>query len=383
MNTSTNTEQHSPTSTPKLMPIPTDPKKIVLVNPTKYLGNLLIAGGLIQDYARECADRNSSLLVVLDETFRELVGDSLPAAETLWYPRAAIRRASAFKAARLYLSCLMKIRAFDADLALVVEEDTVAHRLTTLSGARFKLGCASSRHGRGYDQVLDIEFARRPLEQRHRWYSYQEVFAAVGAGDIPPGYIQLNPSASAKADGILGELRSEVGRPIVVLHTGATKAYKKWPLPSFCELAELLHEAGFACALAGAGPDDKQANTSLKAQLAEKGIKVQDLTDQLSLAELARFLSQTQGFIGNDSGPFHLASALGVPGCSIYGPTELELWGPLNPVSRVVRSEQRPCVKACREPSCLFDNQCLRAVSPRQVMDAFQSIISQAAPGTV
>src|SRR5690606_3496588 len=116
-----------------------------LVNPTKYLGNLLIAGGLMQEFSRWCRANGVVPLIVLDETFRALAAPALGDAELLFYPRKAIARGAPWGRVTAWLRCLTRLRAFGADLAFNIEEDAVSHRFTQLSGARFRLGCSPLR----------------------------------------------------------------------------------------------------------------------------------------------------------------------------------------------------------------------------------------------
>jgi hypothetical protein len=97
--------------------IPADYRSIVLLNPTRYLGNMLIAGGLIQDFYTYCQQRNIRFLLVIDESYRELLQGFLPQQSLLYYPRQRIKRGNLWQQASAYLSCLTAIRRFKADIA--------------------------------------------------------------------------------------------------------------------------------------------------------------------------------------------------------------------------------------------------------------------------
>src|SRR5690606_27735189 len=111
----------------------------------------------------------------------------------LFYPRRRIAAGAPWRRAGAYWRCLAALRDFRADLAFTLEEDAVSHRLTQLSGARFRLGCSPVRHGRGFEHVLPLSFTERPEGRRHRWHSFYEVFQAIGLPEPPPGYLRLNP----------------------------------------------------------------------------------------------------------------------------------------------------------------------------------------------
>lgn len=356
-------------------PIPQHPRRVLLVNPTKHLGNLLIAGGLMQAYAAYCQANRIELRILIDDAFHALCADSFPAGMLLTFPRRALNQAGALKKAALYIKHLGTLREFKADLAFNIEEDSATSHLTRFSGAAFKLGCSRARHGRGYDHVIPVRFEDRPAGREHRWYSLYDVFAALGMPEAAPGYIKLtfsqSPAALMEKLALLG---LDADKPAIALHAGATKAYKKWPLENMTALAARLQDAGLQPVLIGAGASDESANAFIKQQLTAQGRPAPlDLCSCLSLVELAQFLLQCRAMIGNDSGPFHLGSALGVPGFVLWGPTNRAIWGPLGKQSRLVTGSFT-CATTCNKGHCDYDHRCMTSITPEQVMAAINSL---------
>lgn len=343
--------------------LPANLDRVVLVNPTKYLGNLLLAGGLIQDFAAWCQQRDIAFRVVLDESFRALCEDSFAAGSVTWFPRRAIAGAGLWEKARLYRGCLKQLRDFKADLAFNIEEDSAASHLTRLSGAGFRLGCSRTRHRGGYDRVLPIVFEGRPADEAHRWFSYADVFAALGMPrPASPGYLRLPRPSRQQEFRVPGV---DFSRPLVAIHGGATKAYKQWPPSHFGRLCALVRDRGMQPVLIGAGAGDRAVNRQIVTACGDH-VGVIDLCDRLSLEELARFLPQCRYMIGNDSGPAHLASALGVAGTVIFGPTNMAIWKPLGAATRTLQNNQA-CEPGCSKGHCLADYRCLRGITPETV----------------
>lgn len=360
-------------------PVPATPRRIVLVNPTRYLGNLLLAGGLIQDYAAQCQQQDRELRVVIDAAYRDLLQGTLPDDMFIWYPRREMAQAtSAWQKLKLYWRCLSAIRAFDADLAFNIEEDSVSHRLTQWSGARFKLGCSTNRHKSGYDHVLAIDYSKRPESRRHRWYSFLAVFTALGLPEPKPHYLQFPSRALPDAlRSKLQKLGLDMQHGFVVLHAGATKDYKLWPLANFAALTQKLIEAGHQVAFIGSGKDAD--NTAAILQLLPAEVPRQRLINccnQLTLAELVDFFRLATFVIGNDSGPFHLASATGAPGAVIFGPTDKMLWGPLSDKAVVMQNENsnEVCDPQCTKTGCIYQHRCLTAITPDRVLAAVPTV---------
>jgi ADP-heptose:LPS heptosyltransferase len=357
--------------------LPAHPRRIVLVNPTRYLGNLLIAGGLIQRFAAFCRERDIEFTLVVDADFRQLLEPVLPANRVLCYPRRAIKQATVLAKLQLYWKFVLQLRAFGADIAFNIEEDSVSHRLTQLSGAGFKLGCSPQRHGLGYQRVIPIDFTQRPPGQQHRWHSFQAMFAVLGLPpSAEPGYLQLKrdpPSAALRERLQQAGLQWEL--PQVVIHAGATKDYKKWPPRYFAELCDQLRACGKQVVFIGAGKDAAEIAGVL--QLVSKPHNaIVNLSNQLSLAELASYFTQVQLIVGNDSGPFHLAAAQGVPGVVIFGPTNVNLWGPLSAKAQALQGREA-CDPACSRQRCVSQHRCLTSLTPAIVMTQLAQLDSQ------
>lgn len=360
-------------------------RRIALVNPTKFLGNLLLAGGLIQHLGRWCVSQNIELLLVLDAGFEDLVAEAFPGVRLVYYPREALLPgATGWQGIRAYLQCVKQIRAFAADLAFTIEEDSVSHRLTHFSGAQFKVSSTNQRYGMGFDRVLAIPRSHRAADQAHIWYSFREVLLAL---ELPvpaqPAYLEFPPILPS--DDLCTRLLAmglSVDKPMAVLHAGASKIYKKWPVEHFVALAASIRARGFQLALVGAGEQDTQVNIHIMKALADRcsaepsmQAKLDkpeapvcvDLCNRLSLAELAMLLSRTDLMIGNDSGPSHLASALGVRGAVLFGPSDADIWRPLGSQTEVI-DNKAVCAGDCTRHHCKSDYLCLRTLTPNMVI---------------
>src|SRR5690606_8340629 len=123
---------------------------------------------------------------------------------------------------------------------------------------------------------------------------------------------------------------------------------------------------GWQPLLIGAGASDREVNREIRRQA--HGLPVADLCDHLSLPELAAVLGRATAMVGNDSGPFHLGAALGLPGVVVFGPTESDLWSPLSPRAAVLSGRQA-CEADCSRRSCALGYRCLATVTAEQVFE--------------
>lgn len=115
----------------------------------------------------------------------------------------------------------------------------------------------------------------------------------------------------------------------VVGHVGAGSNQKRWPLERWRELAERL---GGAVILAGEVEGERF--TAAERRLFE-AMGGRFLANPVDLADRLR---SARVFLGGDTGPTHLAAALGVPTVALFGPTDPEVWGPIGPCVRIVRA---------------------------------------------
>lgn len=122
-------------------------------------------------------------------------------------------------------------------------------------------------------------------------------------------------------------------RGTLVVHPGSGSPEKCWPADRFAALVRRLSDRNLPVALLW-GP----AEAEREAQLASHFPPGVPRLRPASPIELARRLAAARLYIGNDSGPGHVAAAVGTPTVSLFGPTDPAVWRPLGPRARVVRS---------------------------------------------
>ena len=129
-----------------------------------------------------------------------------------------------------------------------------------------------------------------------------------------------------------GWLDREFGQDVrpVALHPGAGGQRKCWPAQQFAELAARLE----APVLLIEGPADAEVCREF-ARVIAPSVRVVRAAG-VSLPRLAALLSESRGYVGNDSGVSHLAAALGVPTIAVFGPTDAAVWAPRGPEVSIV-----------------------------------------------
>jgi heptosyltransferase-2 len=161
-------------------------------------------------------------------------------------------------------------------------------------------------------------------------------------------------------------LRAQGFRPeraLVALCPGSTNSRaKRWPAEAFAALADMLvEEAGAEVALIGAG-EERDVSEEVARLMRARPIF---LTGKTDLAQTAAVLSVADLLVTNDTGPAHVAAAVGCPVVVIFGPTNPLTTRPFSTLAEVVR--RPPDCAPCMLRDCPIDHRCMTAISPEEV----------------
>jgi heptosyltransferase III len=203
--------------------------------------------------------------------------------------------------------------------------------LTAMSGARTKVGW----HGYQYDFVYDVKVpdAREffagagavPHTAEHRLS--QLWFTGLARGPVPPAQLFPQPDAAASAAQKIAEKGIAPGTPYAVLQPGARTAAMRWPLENFAALAKWLRDTHSIASVVNIGARDEEL--AIQSAQAFQGIAVIP-APPLSVRGLIALTASASLFVGNDSGPAHIASALDLPTVTLFSETDPVQWGPRN-----------------------------------------------------
>ena len=203
--------------------------------------------------------------------------------------------------------------------------------------------------------------------EAHHVHHYLHLVGALGAS-VEPLAPRIDVSAEAMEDvrGKFGLTRS-ARQPWFGLNPGAEYGpAKRWPAERFVEAAVALRRKTNCrwVIFGGAGDRDLAEKIAHKA-----GEPILNLAGKTSLRELAAALKLCDLVLTNDTGPMHLAAAVGARMVAIFGSTSPELTGPIfSPRARIVR-QPVPCAP-CFLRECPIDLRCLRGIDPEMVVAA-------------
>jgi heptosyltransferase-2 len=187
--------------------------------------------------------------------------------------------------------------------------------------------------------------------------------------DGQPAELFTSPAAEARAEEWLTRSGLDFNLPLVGLAPGAAHATKRWPLRHWRTLAAELAERGFGMVLVGGSTDRAVA---MEVVTAAPGV-VASAVGELDLQATGALLRRTRAVVAGDTGPMHLATALGRPVVALFGPT-VEAFGffPYRARARVLELPLacRPCSSKGGTRCPLGHHQCLEELPPAQVLSA-------------
>ncbi|PIQ82812.1 MAG: hypothetical protein COV76_01485 [Candidatus Omnitrophica bacterium CG11_big_fil_rev_8_21_14_0_20_64_10] len=156
---------------------------------------------------------------------------------------------------------------------------------------------------------------------------------------------------------------------------GERASLKQWPVRHYAALIDALQGEGRSLALIG-DPTDELICRDLLRRSPRPPILLPPAPDLMTLAAILR---RCRLVIGNDSGPLHLAAAVGTPTVTIFGPVDGSVYGPFppGPQHRILSKGLacRPCYRGFRIPPCPWENRCLTELPPETVLAAARSLL--------
>ena len=234
------------------------------------------------------------IAVVVEERFRGVFEDHPAVAELLAPQAGALRR-------------------FAPRLCLNLHGGGRSAWLTALSGARWRAGFAHFRPRIIYN--VRIPRAQQILGQERTVHTAEHLASAMFFLGVPRCEI---PRARLAAD------RPPAAGPYAVIHPVATRADKMWPAPCFLEVAAHLRASRLEPVFVGGADDDLHAFGAYR------------VVAGAPLSTLKTLLAGATLFVGNDSGPAHMAAAFSLPVVVLFGASNPAIWGPWRTASEIV-----------------------------------------------
>jgi heptosyltransferase I len=265
---------------------------------------------------------------------------------------------------------ILELRRLRFDCVIDLQSLARSGLIAWLVNAPCTIGLDDAREGaRGfYDRIVS-----RPSYHTHAVDWYLCVLPLLGVPvDRSFTWLPERPDVLAA----VREKWAVEGHRYVALQPGARWVNKRWPAESFHALVRALHQEQPELRFVILGSqDDRPLGEAIRSAASEACL---DLTGLTTLPEMIEWLRLSQLLVTNDTGPMHVAAALGRPVIALFGPTEPQRTGPYGQVEAVFRRTDLPCVP-CMKDWCSLDRplDCLRGMSWQRVLERVRRVLSQ------
>ncbi len=265
------------------------------------------------------------------------------------------------------LDLIGRVRRNRYDLVIDLFGNPRSALLSLLSGAGVRVGYRFNWRTVCYNRVVEprggtvhnVEFNRDALRRI----------------DIPTGsgrpFFPLDPVAEGLAEDFLRRQVS-VGERIVALNAGGGWISKRWRPEQFAALGRKISGADGSRILVLWGPGEEADAVTVCREIGPAAI----LPPATTLKQLASLLKRSALLVTNDSGPMHIAAALGVSVVAIFGPTVPRLQGPVFTESSIVVKSGLDCL-GCGYTVCPIGNPCMLELSVEDVYSAYRQILQK------
>jgi heptosyltransferase-3 len=300
--------------------------RVLVIMADNHLGNFVVASPLIAGLARTLGEQLAG--VVIDVRLLPLATrvPGLQRARFVLYrdrtTRGLARRALG------YLALVRELRSLRPACSLDLESNQAGALIGWLAMVPRRVGEDTGRQGWTYNDAVP------GLNAGHRYDRYARIAAHVGL-NIEPRPPRLSPTTEDQ-DG-WAQFRTRTGiapnEAYACLHVGGGRDAKCWPEDRFAALTFELAGRGLRSVLVGGRADRSRAGRVL----AHAESRTVSAVDEVGLGALLAGFAGAAVFVGNDSGPAHLAAAVGAPVVVLFGPTDPRIWAPLTSATSVVR----------------------------------------------
>lgn len=264
-------------------------------------------------------------------------------------------------------SVVNQVRAWqkrEFDLAVLFPNSLEAALVAALSRVPFRTGYATEGRQRLLTHPLQLPEWR---STRHEIYYYLNIVERLSGvenrSSHPDGSLTVSESRKTEARELLRSYGVKGGRKLIALCPGSINSRaKRWPAERFAALGDrFANELDADVVLIGSQGEQEVSDNVSHAMRRTPVV----LTGKTNLTQLVGVLSVMDLLVTNDTGPAHIASALGRPTLVIFGPTNPLTTSPYSESGQIIRVP--PDCAPCMLRDCPIDHRCMTAITPNDV----------------
>jgi lipopolysaccharide heptosyltransferase I len=265
---------------------------------------------------------------------------------------------------REILGFIRYYRSQEFDVALDFQGHFKSAVLARLSGAPRRIGMSRSDRKESWSSMLLNEFSHQTEQQQHIIEKNLALLESLGidVGNHPLNF-HIHPDEEA-VQYVASELQKLETERFILVNPGGGWITKLWEADKFAQLLDSIYNDLNIPALITWGPGEKH----IADRIARKCISPALVSFSTNLSELIALTQRARLVVSGDSGPLHLASAMGVPVVGLYGPTDPERNGPWNPHDSACTIHYQ--CSPCWQRTCPIGIQCMRKMEVDPVLAA-------------
>lgn len=328
----------------------------IVVRGTNWVGDAVMQIPAMRELRRAFADAHITLYT--RSWARGIFEDADFVDEILTFEKGD----SVFRQAKLW-------REKKFDLAILFTNSFESALVAKFGRAKQRIGYATENRGFLLTKSVPVPDWKN---SRHEIFYYlnlvaeaqKSIFDSTTVSETEPQFdLKISAARKEKAREFLAENGVDLSKKIVALCAGSTNSRaKRWQTESYAKLNDLLQENLNAEIILIGAKDELDVSEKV---ITESKIKPILLTGKTTLAELAAVLSVCDLLVSNDTGPAHIAAALGTKTLVIFGPTNPLTTHPIG--AEIVRKEVE--CSPCMLRDCPIDHRCLTRISAWEVFE--------------
>jgi lipopolysaccharide heptosyltransferase II len=338
--------------------------KRILVIRTDRVGDVVLSMPVVQ--ALRAAFPEAYISMMVAPCAREIVENNSYLDDCVIYDKKQIG-VGLFRTWRF--SSMLRRKKFD--IAFILHPNNRAHVAVYLAGIPQRVG---------YRKNLPFLLTDAIEHTKHRGAKHEveynlDLVRAIGIEPVAEHpHVPVTREAQELAADLLRQAGITPSDTVIVLHPSASCPSKVWPAASFARAADSLSDKYGCKTVVVAGADGLGLADEVVKRMSRHAV---NLAGKTSIGTLAGIFKRSLLVISNDSGPVHVASAVGAPVISIFGRKQKGLsprrWGPLGEHGKALHKDVG-CVE-CRAHACVRDFACLKAVTVDDVLSAADSLL--------
>jgi ADP-heptose:LPS heptosyltransferase len=292
-------------------------KPKILLIALKFMGDLIVAAPSIHALRRHFP--NSHITVLLRKGLEEVFIFDRAVDEVLGFDYLGIRGIGGFRRLGAELAWVMAIRRRQFDIVVSLQPSDRSARWAWLSGARARVGPKKQAFGYLFNMHADVIEGQMDFREY-----YAQIIGALGVDVQQLSFKYSYPSdADDWAETFLNDSHLDPSKQTIGIHPGSRDPVKLWPSENFLRLADRLSTLPRTQVLFFQGPNDSSTIEELR-RVSAHNLVVADCSAHIT--HLAALLKRCRLYIGNDSGPRHLAAAVGTHTLTLMHKAKLRSW---------------------------------------------------------